>query len=150
MPFYFFISTGEDFAGFWQAVVSAGDGAMTGAHPKVVQVVMRHSTITLTMDTYGHLFPGQEADAVAKLPNMMGHIPEALAAPGTDDETADPKWAQIWAQSDGKTGQDVASDGEMPIAEDENGGCDNPLPIVTLSDHWQVVASNGESRPGGI
>ena len=25
--------------------------AMTGAHPKVVQIVMRHSTITLTMDT---------------------------------------------------------------------------------------------------
>jgi len=41
--------------------------AMTGAHPKVVQQVMRHSTITLTMDTYGHLFPGQEADAVAGL-----------------------------------------------------------------------------------
>ena len=28
---------------------------------------MRHSTITLTMDTYGHLFPGDEAEAVDKL-----------------------------------------------------------------------------------
>ena len=44
---------------------------MTGAHPKVVQTVMRHSSITLTMDTYGHLFPGQEADAVAKLRNIL-------------------------------------------------------------------------------
>jgi integrase len=35
--------------------------AMTGVHPKVVQTVMRHSAITLTMDSYGHLFPGQEA-----------------------------------------------------------------------------------------
>ncbi|NQU22273.1 MAG: tyrosine-type recombinase/integrase [Candidatus Nealsonbacteria bacterium] len=46
--------------------------AMTGAHPKTVQTVMRHSSITLTMDTYGHLFPGQEADAISKLPEMLG------------------------------------------------------------------------------
>lgn len=48
--------------------------AMAGVHPKVVQEVMRHSTITLTMDTYGHLFPGQVAEAVGKLPDMLnGH-----------------------------------------------------------------------------
>ena len=34
--------------------------AMTGAHPKVVQQVMRHKSITLTMDTYGHLFPARK------------------------------------------------------------------------------------------
>ena len=45
--------------------------AMAGAHSKTVQTVMRHSTITLTMDTYGHLFPGQEADAVGRLPEMF-------------------------------------------------------------------------------
>ncbi len=48
--------------------------AMTGAHPKVIQSVMRHSSITLTMDTYGHMFPGQEADAVAQLPAMLGEL----------------------------------------------------------------------------
>jgi integrase len=45
--------------------------AMTGAHPKVVQTVMRHQSITLTMDTYGHLFPGQEADAVMRLSALL-------------------------------------------------------------------------------
>lgn len=45
--------------------------AMTGAHPKVVQTVMRHSTITLTMDTYGHLFPSTEADAVDRMGALM-------------------------------------------------------------------------------
>lgn len=35
--------------------------AQSGAHPKTVQAVMRHSSITLTMDTYGHLLPGAEA-----------------------------------------------------------------------------------------
>src|SRR5262249_3643532 len=60
--------------------------AMTGEHPKTVQSVMRHSTITLTMDTYGHLFPGQEAEAVARFPDLFGDDPaaQALKATGTD------------------------------------------------------------------
>ena len=59
--------------------------AMTGAHPKVVQQIMRHSSITLTMDTYGHLFPGQEADAVDGLRQMFAEPPRNLRATGTDD-----------------------------------------------------------------
>ncbi len=59
--------------------------AMTGAHPKAVQSVRRHSTITLTMDAYGHLFPGQETETVARLPMMMGDEPEALRTTGTAD-----------------------------------------------------------------
>jgi len=47
--------------------------AMAGAHPKAVQAIMRHSTIVLTMDTYGHLFPGQEAETISRLPQMMSH-----------------------------------------------------------------------------
>jgi hypothetical protein len=62
--------------------------ALAGNHPKAVQSVMRHSTITLTMDTYGHLFPGAEADAVARLPTMFGDAPEALQATGTDGQGA--------------------------------------------------------------
>ena len=62
--------------------------AMTGAHPKAVQSVMRHSTITLTMDTYGHLFPGQEADTVARFPSMLAGSDKILqAATGTDCQT---------------------------------------------------------------
>ena len=44
---------------------------------------MRHSTITLTYDRYGHLFPGQEADAVSQLADVMS-APVAAAATGTD------------------------------------------------------------------
>ena len=62
--------------------------AMAGAHPKAVQSVMRHSTIVLTMDTYGHLFPGQDAATVARLPNMMASEPMALRATGTDGAAA--------------------------------------------------------------
>jgi integrase len=60
--------------------------AMTGAYPKTVQAVMRHCTITLMMDTYGHLFPGQEADAVARMRDMVIGPPIARQATGTNDE----------------------------------------------------------------
>lgn len=58
--------------------------ASSGVHPEVVQTIMRHWTITLTMDTYGHLFPGQEADAVTQVEAMLSqaasraNVPEAL------------------------------------------------------------------------
>lgn len=42
-----------------------------GAHPNAVKAVMRRSTIVLTMDAYGHLFPGQVADTIARLPAML-------------------------------------------------------------------------------
>lgn len=41
--------------------------ALRGIHPKAIQRVMRHSTITLTLDTYGHLFPEQEEAAIAAM-----------------------------------------------------------------------------------
>ena len=40
---------------------------MRGVHPKVVQSVMRHSTIKLTFDTYEHLMPGETEGAVDSL-----------------------------------------------------------------------------------
>lgn len=46
--------------------------ALANCHPKVIQTVMRHSDINLTMGTYGHLFPGQVTDAIQKLPDMLG------------------------------------------------------------------------------
>lgn len=55
--------------------------AMAGEHPKAIQTIMRHSTIVLTMDTYGHLFPEQTARAITALGKMMaGANPHELAA----------------------------------------------------------------------
>ena len=36
-----------------------------GFSPKRVQALMGHSTIQMTFDTYGHLFPAAEDDRVA-------------------------------------------------------------------------------------
>ena len=58
---------------------------MAGIHPKAVQTVMRHSTMTLTMGTNGHLFPGQEADTVALFPKILAGEPSTLLSTGTDD-----------------------------------------------------------------
>ena len=44
--------------------------AAAQVHPKVAQSIMRHSSIELTMSRYTHVFAGQEADAVAALPDL--------------------------------------------------------------------------------
>jgi hypothetical protein len=43
---------------------------------------MRHSSITLTMDAYGHLLPDQHADAIGGMVKMLADQ-TALAATGT-------------------------------------------------------------------
>lgn len=45
--------------------------AMAGVSIKVIQEVMRHSTPVLTLNTYGHLFPGQCEGAPATIAAMM-------------------------------------------------------------------------------
>ena len=44
---------------------------------------MRHSAITLTMDTYGHLLPGEEAETIGRMPGF--DRTEPLAQTGTAD-----------------------------------------------------------------
>ena len=44
--------------------------AASGAHPKVAQQIMRHSTIELTLGRYSHIFRGQESAALAGLPDL--------------------------------------------------------------------------------
>ncbi len=61
--------------------------AASGAHPKVVQSLMRHSDINLTMSRYTHIFRGQESEAVEGLPDLSAPSTKAqkAAATGTDD-----------------------------------------------------------------
>lgn len=64
--------------------------AMTGAHPKAIQSVMRHSTIVLTMDTYGHLIPGQDATTVAQFPSMLQNANEGGGEKAQEDGSEKP------------------------------------------------------------
>ena len=43
-----------------------------GVHPKVVQEILGHSSIMLTMGTYTHVMPHMHADAIRKLGEILG------------------------------------------------------------------------------
>ncbi len=72
--------------------------AAAGVHPKVAQSIMRHSDINLTMSRYTHTLAGQEAKAVAGLPDLSLPTREKQVATGTDDkpieaiQTGSKKW----------------------------------------------------------
>jgi integrase len=63
--------------------------AASGVHPKVIQSIMRHSDINLTMSRYAHIFHGQESEAVAKLPDLGSPSKEGhkTAATGTNGKS---------------------------------------------------------------
>jgi len=85
--------------------------AASGCHPKVAQTIMRHCTIDLTMSRYTHVFAGQEADAVAALPDLGKPAKGTAKATGTDGWTVEPDSAAGGAQA--PTG------GARPAAEGE-------------------------------
>ena len=131
--------------------------AMTGTHPKCVQQVLRHQSITLTMDTYGHLFPGQEADAVARLGSMLTETgdsrpPESLRATGTDDLPIDGhENAQRTAQCAAReTPRTDASPRDDDGRGDEKKKSPKPLQIADLDDGLRDNAFVDVSSGGGI
>lgn len=42
-----------------------------GIHPKVVQELLGHTQIGITMDVYSHLLPGMQKDAMSKLDEAL-------------------------------------------------------------------------------
>ncbi len=40
-------------------------------HPKVVQQMLGHASITLTMDTYSHVLPGMQDESAARLDRLL-------------------------------------------------------------------------------
>ena len=42
-----------------------------GVHPKVVQEMLGHSTITITLDTYSHVLPGMQERAVSAMEDAL-------------------------------------------------------------------------------
>ena len=125
--------------------------AMTGAHPQVVQHVMQHSSITLTMETYGHLIPGQEADAVGRMQEIFAGPPEALRATGTDNASVNTlASAQRQAQRAGsETLRSVATGGDEGSQSAEQQTSRKPLRIADLGDGVRLDATGCKSSGGG-
>ena len=42
-------------------------------NPKIIQERLGHSSITITMDTYGHLMPSMQKDAVLNFAHLLKH-----------------------------------------------------------------------------
>ena len=42
-----------------------------GVHPRVVQEMLGHSSITLTLQTYSHVLPDMQDDAAAKMHALL-------------------------------------------------------------------------------
>ncbi len=123
--------------------------AMRGAHPNEVKAVMRHSAITLTMDTYGHLFPGQEAKTVARFGDLMGDGPEALQATGTADATASARYrhqpksqqSECFSQRAGASQCDKSDNTPSPPS------ARNPLETAGISDTVRRDATGNDTAP---
>jgi integrase len=47
-----------------------------GVHPKVVQELLEHNQISMTMNIYSHVLPGMQKDAMAKLNDALQEPPE--------------------------------------------------------------------------
>ena len=44
-----------------------------GVHPKVVQELLGHSSISMTLDTYSHMLPSMQQEAMDKLNGLFDH-----------------------------------------------------------------------------
>jgi integrase len=42
-----------------------------GAHPKIVQEILGHAQIALTLDTYSHVLPSMQEGAVGRLGELL-------------------------------------------------------------------------------
>jgi len=78
----------------------------TGANPKVVQTIMRHTDLNLTMAKYTHLFSGQQRETIENLPDFIIHQDKA-AKTGTDDCIAENHCP--------KTAHESANDSKNPL-----------------------------------
>ncbi len=113
--------------------------ALQGVHPNVIKTVMRHSTITLTVDTYGHLLPDQHSEAIGGMGNMFAE--RLLEATGTAGQAP----AVQSAVTMRKDAQDSANKCDAVRNEEQEGLSvteRNPLRIARVCEPVQDDAAN--------
>ena len=145
--------------------------AMSGLYPKAVQRIMRHSTLTLTMDLYGRFFPEDSGEKPIPFPHM--HPDQlsrgvALQATGTDgaprgagrgaeggqswtqtpptvDDTA-PQLGLCDEQESAENAGKTAVSSEIPAMPEE--GLE-PTHLFRVTD-FESVASASSATPAGV
>jgi integrase len=53
--------------------------SLAGVHPKVVSERLGHANITITLETYSHVLPNMQAEALSKLEGLMAEPTEVVA-----------------------------------------------------------------------
>ena len=121
--------------------------ASTGEAAKTVQAVMRHSSITLTMDRYGHLLPGTESRAADKLGSMISRCVESEPG-GECVDHSEVLGAQPVAQrADCESLQGGAEEGGSLRDGQTSGAEVKSLISKDLCDVLQASAAECESAP---
>jgi len=122
--------------------------ALTGASVKSIQSIMRHSTITLTMDRYGHLLPDEAADTIARLPVMLSN-PDAMQATGTDNHAvASGTTAAHLQRARCESVRSGATERRDSLAVSDHADRRNLLPSAKYSIAMRECATWCESRAG--
>ena len=108
---------------------------------------MRHSTIAFTMDTYGHLFPGQESEAAERVSELLNKNSKSMPQPGLS--LSDSSALQL-AQHSGITGIPAGANGCDTLAESLlSVTSSNPLVMLGLCDLEHPDATEYESSGEG-
>jgi hypothetical protein len=113
--------------------------ALQGVQVNVIKTVMRHSSITLTMETYGHLLPDQHADAVGGMVAMLPKVPEA--ATGTAGKAVQPPPVQRTVGM-----QNSANGCETMHANDGTADVRQTLEFTRKSEDRKAKTSTGPGR----
>ncbi len=122
--------------------------AASGIHPKVAQELMRHSDINLTMSRYTHVFHGQEADAVAKLPDFSRRRSQENKATGTDGQ-----WVEPAEKSYKKTYSDLTEKAYSGCQQSASGGTERQGKQAESTKKWtgrnscDMVALGAKKKP---
>jgi len=131
--------------------------AASGAHPKVVQSIMRHSDINLTMSRYTHIFRGQESEAVAGLPDLSLPSSKTQKATGTDELPVDVAYKPAYKPAyktltkntdfDSKSMSLIGSDGaQEKINAKQIAGEIKSLPVAQLGTQNEQVSTNDTAQ----
>jgi len=100
--------------------------AAVGTNPKVIQTIMRHSTMRLTMDRYVHADREQTASALKKFPDLSS--PMRQVDTGTDGRAAEGACALL-APEGARGKPNVAELGQRAEASDESATGRKPTEI---------------------
>jgi hypothetical protein len=71
-----------------------------GVNPKALQTFMGHSSITVTLDRYGHLFPGSEGEAAVLLDAYLAESHERARSASIDESDLGEVLGKSWGSRD--------------------------------------------------